>query len=183
MARHRVLAFCGSLRAESSNMGLLRMAERLAPPQLSIEVADWAAGLPLYNPDFEGDVPQVGQRWRAAVVAADALILGMPEYNHGPSAHGKNAIDWVSRPYGSHELRGKTIAILSSGERGGGRHMQAWLGPILSSLGNTVIEDPSVTIINGADRITVHGATNDPEIEELVAAKMRNLFERLQRPG
>jgi NAD(P)H-dependent FMN reductase len=106
----------------------------------------------------------------------------MPEYNHGPSAHGKNAIDWVSRPYGSHELRGKTIAILSSGERGGGRHMQAWLGPILSSLGNTVIEDPSVTIINGADRISVHGATNDPEIEELVAAKMRNLFERLQRP-
>jgi chromate reductase len=182
MARHRVLAFCGSLREDSSNMGLLRMAQRLASPELSIEIATWAADLPLYNPDFEVDLPQVGQRWRTAVVAADALILGMPEYNHGPSAHGKNAVDWVSRPYGSHELQGKKIAILSSGERGGGRHMQAWLGPILTSLGNVVIDNPSVTVVNGASRISVEGFTNDPEIEELVAAKMSHLLDSLQCP-
>jgi chromate reductase, NAD(P)H dehydrogenase (quinone) len=161
-------------------MGLLRMAERLAPPELSIELATWAADLPLYNPDLEADLPETGRRWRAAVVAADALILGMPEYNHGPSAHGKNAVDWVSRPYGSHELRGKTIAMLSSGERGGGRHMQAWLGPILAALGNTMIDEPSVTIVNGAEVISADGSTSDPEIEELVAAKMRNLAAALR---
>lgn len=179
MTRHQVLAFCGSLRSASSNMGLLRIAERVAPASLSIEIATWAAGLPLYNPDLEADLPEVGRRWRDAVVAADAVLLGMPEYNHGPSAHGKNAVDWVSRPFGTHELRGKHIAMLSSGERGGGRHAQAWLGPILSALGNTIVEDPSVTIVNGADRISADGTTSDREVEALVAAKMQHLAEAL----
>ena len=158
------------------------MAQRLAPSEFSIEIATWAAELPLYNSDLEPDLPGVAKRWRSAVVAADALILGIPEYNHGPSAHGKNAIDWASRPYGSHELMGKKIAVLSSGERGGGRHMQAWLAPILTSLGNTVIDEPLVAIVDGASRISVDGLTNDPEITELVASKMRHLLEALQSP-
>ena len=86
-------------------------------------------------------------------MAADALVLAIPEYNHGPSGHAKDAIDWVSRPYGRHQLRDKAIAVMSSGESGGGRHMQAWLVPILASLGNTMVVEPTIAVVNGSDRI------------------------------
>ena len=123
-------------------MRLLRAAQRLAPAPLEFDVADWASAIPLYNADLLSDLPDVVARWHAAVSSADALVLAIPEYNHGPSGHGKNAIDWVSRPYGQHQLRGKAIAIMSSGERGGGTHMQAWLAPILAALGNTIVDEP-----------------------------------------
>lgn len=159
-------------------MRLLRAAQRLAPAPLQVEVADWASALPLYNADLLAALPDVVERWQAAVTAADALVLAIPEYNHGPSAHGKNAIDWVSRPYGQHQLRGKAIAIMSSGERGGGKHMQAWLAPILAALGNTIVEDPAITVVNGAERIPLQGPLDD-ELEALVQQRMAALLDAL----
>lgn len=35
------------------------------------------------------------QRWTAAIAAADGFVIVTPEYNHGPTAVLKNAIDWV----------------------------------------------------------------------------------------
>ena len=37
----------------------------------------------------------VVQRWTAEIAAADGFIFVTPEYNYGPSAVLKNAIDWV----------------------------------------------------------------------------------------
>jgi len=159
-------------------MGLLRAAARLAPASLEVEVAQWASEIPLYNADLLDDLPPVVARWQAAVSAADALVLAIPEYNHGPSGHGKNAIDWVSRPYGHHQLRGKAVAVMSSGEGGGGKHMQAWLGPILVALGNTIVEEPAIAVVNGADRIPIDGHL-DAELEGLVQARMAALLEAL----
>ena len=45
-APYRVLAFSGSLRKGSSNTGLVRLAQRLAPPELQIEWLDWISELP-----------------------------------------------------------------------------------------------------------------------------------------
>lgn len=166
------IAFSGSLRRESANTGLVRMAARLAPAQLQVHVADWVAELPFYNPDLEAELPTLAVRWREAVAGADVVIVGLPEYNFGPSAVAKNAIDWLTRPLGTHALRGKVVALLTSGGKGGGTRVQAAVGPIIGLLGNTVVEDPAVTIALGSERISSDGTTTDPEIETLVAAKL-----------
>jgi chromate reductase len=177
------VAFSGSLRAQSSNTGLVRMAARLAPAALRVDNVDALVhALPFYNADFEEDPPIEVVRWREALTAADALIIGLPEYNFLPSPTAKNAVDWVSRPYGKHVLRGKVIALLTSGGKGGGSKTQAALGPILGLLGNTLVDEPPVLIALGADRINVDGTTTDPDIEAQVAAKLDAVLDALRHP-
>jgi chromate reductase len=175
------VAFSGSIRAKSSNTGLVRMAARLAPTGLRVDVVDELVhALPFYNADLEADPPVEVVRWRDALTAADALIIGLPEYNFLPSPTAKNAVDWVSRPYGGHVLRGKVAALLTSAGKGGGAKTQAALGPVIGLLGNTVVDEPVVQIALGDSTIDVDGTTTDPTIEDRVAAKLAAMLDALQ---
>ncbi|MFM7489914.1 MAG: NADPH-dependent FMN reductase, partial [Actinomycetota bacterium] len=167
-----VLAISGSLRHNSSNTGLVRMAMRLAPADLAIIHWTRIGELPFYNEDLEADPPAIVREWRDAVSACDAVFVAAPEYNFGPTGVLKNAIDWVTRPLGQHALRGKTISIVSSAGGTGGAHMIEQLSGILALLGNTVISEPVVQIAKGAERISADGSTTDPEIETLIAQRL-----------
>lgn len=172
-----VLAISGSLRHNSSNTGLVRMAMRLAPADLAITHWTRIGELPFYNEDLEADPPAIVREWRDAVSACDAVFVAAPEYNFGPTGVLKNAVDWVTRPLGQHALRGKTISIVSSAGGTGGAHMIEQLSGILALLGNTVISEPVVQIAKGAERISADGSTTDPEIETLIAQRLAALTE------
>jgi len=172
-----VLAISGSLRHNSSNTGLVRMAMRLAPADLAITHWTRIGELPFYNEDLEADPPAIVREWRDAVSACDAVFVAAPEYNFGPTGVLKNAVDWVTRPLGQHALRGKTISIVSSAGGTGGAHMIEQLSGILALLGNTVISEPVVQIAKGAERISADGSTTDPEIETLIAQRLAALIE------
>src|SRR3979411_2482590 len=50
------------------------------------------------SPATRGRAPyenEVVKRWTAAIAASDGFVFVTPEYNYGPSAVLKNAIDWV----------------------------------------------------------------------------------------
>ena len=170
-----VLAISGSLRRNSSNTGLVQMAMRLAPADLTITHWTRLGDLPFYNEDLEADPPAIVREWRDAVSACDALFVAAPEYNFGPTGVLKNAIDWVTRPLGQHALRGKTISIVSSAGGTGGSHMIEQLSGILALLGNTVVSEPVVQIAKGAERISADGTTTDPEIESLIGRRLAAL--------
>ena len=182
----RAIGISGSLRAASSNTGLLRIAQRVAPAELTIEVDEPQLAiqqLPFYNEDLEADPPASVQHWRELVSGADALIIGMPEHNFSPAAVAKNAIDWLTRPPGQHTLQGKVIAMMTSGGMGGGSRVQPPLALILGYLGNTVVEEPAVNVKLGGTRITVDG-TADDEIVDLVREKIANVVAALHaRPA
>ncbi len=116
----RVVAFAGSLRQGSYNRALLRSAVELAPPSLAIEIHDLLE-VPVFNQDVEaaGDPPAVA-RLKAAIGAADGLLIATPEYNHGPSGVTKNTVDWLSRPPRGSVLRGRPTAILGASAGAGG---------------------------------------------------------------
>jgi chromate reductase len=174
-APHSILAISGSLRRQSSNTGLVRMAQRLAPPGVTFTHWDRLGELPYYNEDLEADPPAVVREWRNAVSAADAVFVAAPEYNFGPTGVLKNAIDWVTRPLGQHALRGKRISIVSSAGSTGGAHMIEQLSGILTLLGNTMASEPVVQIAKGAERISADGSTTDPEIEELIRQRLAKI--------
>jgi chromate reductase len=169
-----LLAVSGSLRAASSNTGLVRMAARLAPAGLTVTVRDGIDRLPFYNADLDTPetLPDVCTAWRDEVKAADALFLAVPEYNWGPSGVIKNAIDWLTRPSGEFAIRGKVIAIVTSAGRSGGSHVQPPLVEILGLLGNTMVTEPAIMVATGTERIASDGTTTDPEIETLVRARL-----------
>jgi chromate reductase len=108
-----VLGICGSLRKASLNRALLRAAQEEQPEGMAITLCE-LHDIPLYNDDLYQPTPPEGvQKFRAAIAAADALILCAPEYNFSISGVVKNAIDWASRPP-SPPLDGKPLALMGA---------------------------------------------------------------------
>lgn len=173
----RVLAISGSLRAASSNTGLVRMAERLVAADSSLDIvveSDFRIeSLPFYDADLEdpASTPDVVRTWRSRIQTCDGLLIASPEYNFGPTAVLKNAIDWASRPPGQHALTGKSISLMSSSASTGGKHMVEQLSRVLTLLGNTLVENPAM-FVKGAERISVNGTTSDPGVERAVVSQL-----------
>src|ERR1700731_3449331 len=68
------------------------------------------------RPAYENEVVQ---RWTAATAQSDGFVFVTPEYNYGPPALLKNAIDWVYP-----EWNRKAAAFVSFGSVGGARSVQ-----------------------------------------------------------
>lgn len=181
-----ILALSGSLRTGSSNTGLIRLAERIVAVDsdldLTIVPVDDIDSLPFYNADLEDPTltPPSVQRWRNRVEECDGLFIASPEYNFGPTALLKNAIDWASRPPGQHALRQKAITLVSSSASTGGKHMTEQLTKILTLLGNTVVDSPEALFVKGAERIFADGSTSDPAVEDIVRARLAGLADCLR---
>jgi chromate reductase len=180
-----ILGIFGSLRQESSNQGLVKLAQKLVPTDVTFTFYDKIGSLPFYNEDLEESsrTPANVVEWRNLVTSADALFIASPEYNFGPSAVLKNAIDWATRPMGQHALSGKVISLMSSSGGTGGAHMIEQLSGILGLLGNTMISEPSGQIAKGADRISANGTTTDPAIEALVRTRLQALVDTANNLG
>jgi len=118
----KVLVLVGSLRAASLNRQLAEVASETAPAGVSLQLFDRLGELPFYNEDIDGDgVDEVVQALRLAAAEADAALVVTPEYNGSIPGVLKNAIDWLSRPYGAGALNGKPLAVIGTalGQYGG----------------------------------------------------------------
>lgn len=169
---YRCIAFSGSLRHGSTNTALVRLAQRIAPPELQIEWLDWVDQLPWMNPDLERDPPEILQRWWTALRDADALLVGMPEYNWSPTPLAKNALDWATRPPNDRAIAGTVVAFLGAGGRSGAAKAQDNLTLVLGFMGAHMVAQPPVTLSQIGDRIDADGVTEDQEIIDAVAAKL-----------
>jgi chromate reductase len=142
----RILAISGSLRADSVNTGLLRVAAAVSGDDTWVELWRGIGAIPPFNEDGEDDAPACVADMRAAIAGADALLISTPEYNGSIPGQLKNALDWASRPYGDSVLTGKPVGVTSAspGEYGG-----AWaaehLATVLRIVGSQVVE-PSFSL-------------------------------------
>lgn len=110
----------GSVRKDSLNRKVAGALVAAAPPTLKFSFAP-IGGLPLYNPDDDGDPPAAWGDFRATIKAADAVLFVTPEHNRSMPAALKNALDIGSRPYGHSVWNAKPGAVVSasSGAIGG----------------------------------------------------------------
>jgi NAD(P)H-dependent FMN reductase len=123
MADIKVLGLVGSLRAASVNRQIAELATEVAPDGVAVTIFEGLGDLPFYNEDIDNDadVPAAVTALRSAAADADAALVVTPEYNGSIPAVIKNAIDWLSRPFGNSALKGKPLAVIGGayGQYGG----------------------------------------------------------------
>ena len=122
MAQNTVLVLVGSLRKESVNRQLAELAAEVAPDGVAIARFDRLGELPFYNEDIDNEsAPEPVVALREAAAGADAALVVTPEYNGSIPGVLKNAIDWLSRPYGAGALKDKPLAVVGAalGQYGG----------------------------------------------------------------
>lgn len=136
----KILALSGSLRQGSHNTDLLRGAAAAAPDGIDVELFHGLKEIPPY--DADDDSPGEVDRFKAALAAADGILISTPEYNSSIPGVLKNALDWASRPLVDSPVRGKPVAILSSSTgMFGGVWAAAETRKIMGALGARTLEE------------------------------------------
>ena len=144
----RLLAFSGSLRAESFNTRLAFLAADLAESKGAVvtrlKLQD--LNLPMFDEDSEAasGLPGGAKELKDLMRAHDGFLIATPEYNGFMSGALKNAIDWATRPEDGYPpldcFRGKVAGIMaaSPGSLGGIRGLPM-LRLLLSNIGMHVV--------------------------------------------
>ncbi|MDL9935647.1 NAD(P)H-dependent oxidoreductase [Gordonia sp. ABSL1-1] len=173
-----LVALVGSLREASINRQLAQLAADRAPAGVHVTVVDYLGDLPFYSEDLDpGSAPDVDldagvARLRGVVGSADGVLVVTPEYNGTIPAALKNAIDWLSRPYGNGALQGKPVGVIGAAL---GRYAGTWsredTRKSVGIAGGRVIEEVDFGLQTSA--LGENGLADAAIVEPLVAAVAR----------
>ncbi len=123
----RIIIFSASLRTESLNSRLARLAKKIIEHNgVTVDFASMQEfECPSFNQEVEvkGTTPKGATEFRNRLLANDAFVISSPEYNASIPGHLKNAVDWVSRfrpqPFNErHALLMSASPSLAGGNRG-----------------------------------------------------------------
>ncbi len=170
-----ILAFAGSLRKDSYNKMLLRVAVDLAPKDAIIQVFD-LEGIPPFNQDEEQSLPDKVRDFKTKIRSADAILIVTPEYNYSVPGVLKNAIDWGSRPVSDNSWEGKPVAIMSAstGMLGGAR-AQYHLRQTFVIFDMKPVNKPEIMVNFAAQKFDDKGNLTDDKTKELVRTLLNTL--------
>ncbi len=174
----KILGIAGSLRTKSYNRALLRAAIEVAPAGMQLTSFE-IAGLPLYNADLESaGVPEPVTALKAAIAAADGLLIVTPEYNYGVPGVLKNAIDWASRAAKGEKpvMNGKAAGILgaSPGMTGTAR-AQAQLRQAFVFTQTYALQGPEFLVASAHEKFDAEGRLSDPPTRERLVKYLESL--------
>ncbi|MFA6243156.1 MAG: NAD(P)H-dependent oxidoreductase [Candidatus Hydrogenedentales bacterium] len=181
----KILAFAGSLRKDSYNKKLVKIAiagaEEAGAKVTYLDLRDYP--LPVFDEDLEAaeGMPANGRAIKDLMLAHDGWLLSCPEYNSSITAVLKNTIDWASRKEGDEKplecFAGKVVTLMSAspGALGGLRGLVT----VRSILGNIqMIVLPEQAAIPGAgDAFNADGTLKDAQ----KAAQVRGLGANLAK--
>lgn len=181
MSKIKVLAIPGSLRKGSYNLAALRAAEKLAPPEMELEIFD-LNGIPPFSEDDEKNPPPRVIEFKRKIRESDAILFSTPEYNYSIPGVLKNAIDWASRPYGDSAWTGKPVALMgaSTGMLGSAR-AQYHLRQVFVFLNAYALNQPEVLIANAAQKFDGAGNLTDEKTKEMIKRLLDALVSWAQR--
>ncbi len=183
------MAFAGSLRRDSFNKRLVKVAARAAEGAGTavslIDLNDFP--MPIFNEDLEKaeGTPEHASRLKELMVAHDGFLVASPEYNSSITGVLKNAIDWASRPAPEEPplvaFRGKVAGLLaaSPGTLGGLRglvHVRA----ILGNIGVLVLPE-QIAVARAHEAFADDGTLKDSKQQERALGIGRRLAHVLQR--
>ncbi|MEW2287350.1 NAD(P)H-dependent oxidoreductase [Streptomyces sp. NPDC047841] len=167
-----IVLISGSLRRDSVNgvaIATVRTLLLRREPQPGTVLLDLRS-LPYYDQDLDvGDGPQPVARARRLIANAEAVVISTPSYNGGAPGVLKNALDWLSRPWGDSALTGTPTALLSAspGPRGAA-DAQPGLRINLERSGAVLIDHPLVALGNAEGMTRTEAGFTDPSVLALL---------------
>jgi chromate reductase len=182
----RIGYLIGSLSAESINRkmmhGIIELARDLDEDVEFVELP--TDQLTVYNRDADDDYPRAAQQLKELVRSCDGVVILTPEYNRSIPGSLKNALDWISRPYGDNALRGIPVAIAGASVGAPGTSMaQQHLRNILAYLDAPTLGQPEVYIQYTGDRFDDDGRIVDDETREFLSDWLTAVIEWTVRVG
>ncbi|MCF8565061.1 NAD(P)H-dependent oxidoreductase [Alicyclobacillus tolerans] len=177
----KIVGIAGSLRKQSYNRQLLKIAGELLPKEVEFVIADISA-IPLFNEDLENDLPGPVVDLKQTVQSADAVLFATPEYNGSISGVLKNVIDWLTRPRGQSSVSGKPAGIIG-GTTGmfGAVNAQMHLRHILSLLNMYVIPQPLVLVSQIQNKLDAQGHLTDATAQQFLQQHLDRLVQAAKR--
>lgn len=174
MKKIKVAALIGSLRKESINRSVFETAKEVCPEDMELIEIE-IDNLPLFNQDYEKDLPRTVINFKKKIIESDAILFITPEYNYSVPGLLKNAIDWGSRPYGNNSWNNKpaTIMSASSGMIGGAR-AQYHLRQIFVFVNIFTFNTPEVIVPMAMDKIE-NGKIKDQYTIEKITKQLEAL--------
>ena len=173
----KFLGLCGSLRARSFSMALLRAAQVLAPPGVELEIFLRHGELPLFNPDDEPRAPEPVRALWQAVTEADAIVIASPEYAHGVTGNLKNSLDWL---VGHPPFAYKPVAVLNPAYQS--RHADAALREILRTMSADLVEAASLRVPVIGSGAPLASIAADPRFAARLGQALAALAAHVRRP-
>lgn len=185
----KVLGFAGSLRKDSLNKKLVKVAldgARAAGAEVTyIDLADYP--LPFFDEDLEkrDGLPANARKLKELFKSHQGLLIATPEYNKSIPGVLKNAIDWVSRPVPDEKpfepFAGKVAGIMSAspGAFGGIRGL-GQLGYILSNISIIVLPD-GFALVKADGAFAPDGSMTDAKSAETVRGIGRKVVETVKK--
>ena len=162
-----LLGICGSLRKASTNRALLRAVGETLPEGTTFSIYD-GLDLPIFNSDLPEPAAVIALK--AAIIAADGVVIAVPEYNYSIPGGLKNALDWVSRPPATSPLRGKPVGLVGAASGMSGTiRAQTHLRQMLVFSDTPCLNQPEVLIPRAQERFDAHGNLTDSSTRELLA--------------
>ena len=171
MAQPKILAFAGSLRKDSFNKKLVKVAAegaRAAGAEVTvIDLKEYP--LPVYDGDLETaeGLPANAKKLKQLFLSHQGLLIASPEYNSSIPGGLKNMIDWVSRTETKEEpplacFNKKVAAIMSASPGGlGGLRALVPLRAMLENIGILVL--PGQLAVSKADQaFNDNGSLKEP---------------------
>ena len=179
----RILGIAGSLRRQSYNRALLRVATQITPEGATVDVFE-IDGIPPFSEDDEQEPPAKVVELKRRIREADAVLFVTPEYNYSIPGVLKNAIDWASRPYGDSAWSGKPAAVMgaSTGSIGTAR-AQYHLRQVMVFLNMFPLNQPEVMVGGADERFDTVGNLTDEETREYVRLLVQSLVDWTRRIG
>lgn len=176
-----IIAVVGSLRRGSFNSALLDAYLEHTLEGVDVRKFDLSQ-VPFYDFDVEAaGYPDAVGALRAEVADADGLLVVSPEYNAGPPAVTKNAIDWLSRGPQS-PLAGKPVALAGVGGRAGTGRAQAQLRENLNAT-RSFIFPPALAVTRSDDMFDDSPRLVDPAVRERVIKHLAGFGAWIRRLG
>lgn len=153
-----VLLVCGSTRARSTNLALLRALVETPPEGVTCVLDDSLVRLPHFDPDADPVPPSVADL-RARIATSDAVLFCTPEYAGALPGSLKNLLDWTVGGTETSGVRTGWVNVAAP-PRGAGAHAE--LATVAAYTELAVVHEACVRIEVPRSAVSEDGRLLDP---------------------
>jgi chromate reductase len=177
-----LLGITGSLRRASTNTGLLRALQDMAPDRVSMEIAT-LHGIPLFDEDViaASGKPALVTALAERIRTADGIIFATPEYQFSVPGVLKNATDWLSTCNAPFKWKRTGVVGASAGAMAGTARAQYHLRQNLQALQAIVMPRPEIMIVHNEQKFDTEGNLSDAETRDRLQKWLEAFLEWVEK--